>query len=240
MNILYLDIGNSRTKIAVYKEPKWERIRTLDCSHYEEIKALIEQNLHDYDVIHIASVLKDVVEGLITEFPVEKIIPFTNDHIPKDRIIYESRATMGVDRFLAAYGAWSQRGNSCIVIDAGTACTIDYIDQRGVFQGGVIMPGLRTMEAELHKSAKALPAVERIIPNEWPPKSTRTAMQWGVYGSYIAAIEAHIYHFVKNDGNAEIWLTGGDAELLKPLLPSGIAVDEFLVFKGLRNLKHKY
>ncbi|MEX0772156.1 MAG: type III pantothenate kinase [Balneolales bacterium] len=236
MNTLYIDIGNSRTKIAVYKEQEWEIIRIIDRSHGADLIKLVEQNHSQYNEIQVSSVLKAVADDLTVACPADKLRMFTNKKIPHDRISYDDHDTLGVDRFLAATGAWSQNHKACIVVDAGTACTIDYVDQKGVFRGGVIMPGLKSIEGELVNSAGALPPVERIIPDEWPPKSTKTGLQWGIFGSYIAAIEAHMNRLLKHNGNVETWLTGGDAELIKPLLSSEVIWDENLVFYGLRHM----
>ncbi|MEX0779486.1 MAG: type III pantothenate kinase [Balneolales bacterium] len=238
MKPLYIDIGNSRIKIAVYKEPEWEIVNIIDRSRSADLVKLIERNHPYYSEIHVSSVLKAVADDVVAACPAEKLYFFTNGKIPDERISYENHATIGVDRFLAATGAWSQTHNSCIVIDAGTACTIDYIDKQSIFQGGVIMPGLRTIEGEFANSAKALPPVDRIIPNEWPPKSTNTALQWGIFGSFTSAVEAHMKRFLEYDEHAEVWLTGGDAGLLKPILPSGITRDDNLIFKGLKHMAY--
>src|SRR5690606_33992349 len=57
----------------------------------------------------------------------------------------EDRSTVGQDRLLAALGAWWRTKQACIVIDAGTAVTVDFVDGTGVFQGGAIAPGVGMM-----------------------------------------------------------------------------------------------
>lgn len=236
MKNLYLDAGNTRTKIAVFQKDEWKLVHIFDHSQSEEFFRWIEQNHSGYNEILVSSVVEPLADVLLATCSAEKLRFFNNRHIPGNRINYESYATMGVDRFLAAAGAWSRNRNACIVIDAGTACTIDYMDQQGVFQGGVIMPGLKSIEDELARSAKALPAVERIIPDEWPPKSTKSALQWGIFGSFMSAVEAHVRRFRSLDHQAEIWLTGGDAGLIKHLLPPEVILDENLIFIGLKQV----
>ncbi|MEX2640586.1 MAG: type III pantothenate kinase [Balneolales bacterium] len=236
MNSLYLDVGNTRIKLAVCTDQEWRIIHIFDYAERDALLSMIRDNHIYYHRVLVSSVVTPVA-GLLTEAcPREKLFIFTNEKIPINRISYDSHSTMGVDRFLAANGAWIQCRRSCIVIDAGTACTIDYIDKNGVFQGGVIMPGLKSMEGELLRSAKALPVIERSIPDEWPPKSTQTGLQWGLFGSYLFALEAHLQRFLKMDKRAVIWLTGGDGRLMTRVITPEIRLDEFLVFKGLKSL----
>ena len=134
----------------------------------------LKESQSQYSRIIVSSVVQRVNAEITAVCSSEKLFLFKNKHIPVGRISYESYEVMGVDRFLAATGAWMQSRSAVIIIDAGTACTIDYADQEGVFQGGVIMPGLKALEQSLLHKAPALPAIENYtIPDEWPPKKHR-------------------------------------------------------------------
>ncbi|MEX0684686.1 MAG: type III pantothenate kinase [Balneolales bacterium] len=237
MNFLYLDVGNSRTKIAVFEESHWKVIKVFDRRQKKELIQMIKDSNSIYDKILVSCVVKSVKDELVEVCPNNKLFLFSNSDIPPNLISYESASTMGVDRFIASYGAWSLQGKSaCIVVDAGTACTIDYMDANGIYQGGVIMPGLKTLEDGLLLSAQALPPAERFVPDEWPPKTTMTALQWGILGSFLAAIEAHVWRFLDINKKAGIWVTGGDASLIHPLLKLKTEINEKLVFQGLHSL----
>jgi type III pantothenate kinase len=69
---------------------------------------------------------------------------------------------LGIDRLLAAYAAWSLFGNSkaLIVLQVGTAVTIDLVDKRGVYQGGVILPSETTLYSSLAEKTDLLPKIE--------------------------------------------------------------------------------
>lgn len=236
MKNLYLDIGNSRTKIAVWEEPNWRIINIYDRLQTNELAGFIKDRHASYGKILISCVVKELAGMLAEVCPEEKLLFFANQDITHRESSYDSTATMGVDRFISARGAWAQNKKPAIVIDAGTACTIDYMDANAVYQGGVIMPGLKSLEDGLLTSAKALPPVSRSLPSEWPPKTTHTALQWGIMGSYLAAIDSHTNRFRTTDNQAVVWLTGGDAQLIGPLLKTNVVMDEMLIFKGLRAL----
>jgi type III pantothenate kinase len=72
----------------------------------------------------------------------------------------EDISTVGQDRLLDALGAFSRSNQACVVIDAGTAVTVDFVDGEGTFHGGMIAPGLRMMLAAMHQHTAALPLVE--------------------------------------------------------------------------------
>jgi type III pantothenate kinase len=86
-------------------------------------------------------------------------IPIQHDLVPP--------ITVGVDRLLAALGAHHKSGEACVVIDAGTAVTVDFIDSWGVFQGGVIAPGVGAMLKAMHETTSALPLIE--VPRSTTP-----------------------------------------------------------------------
>jgi len=93
--------------------------------------------------------------------------------------------TPGQDRLLNALAAFHLRKQACVVVDAGTAITVDFVDGEGTFIGGAIAPGLRLSLDALHRGTAALPHVELAVPDADPfGRSTREAMLNGVlYGA---------------------------------------------------------
>src|SRR5436190_2054338 len=94
----------------------------------------------------------------------------------------EQSEALGKDRLHNAMGAYSRAEQACIVIDAVTAVTVDFVDGEGTYHGGAIAPGLYMMLGALHDRTAALPAVgfEAIGPGEAFGKDTRRAMLLGV------------------------------------------------------------
>lgn len=128
---------------------------------------------------------------------------------------------VGLDRLLNAVAANQARRprQAAIIIDAGSAVTVDFVDAAGVFQGGSIFPGLRLMSKALHAYTALLPQVEISTRVDPPGKNTIQAIETGVFHAVIGGIEAQIRLLRKRHrSEIPIFFTGGDASLLKPHL----------------------
>jgi type III pantothenate kinase len=144
---------------------------------------------------------------------------------------------VGIDRLLDAVAVNGRRSAGCpaVVIDAGSAVTVDWLDEEGVFQGGAILPGFRLLSQALHDYTALLPFIEppRQSPS-LPGKSTPAAIEAGVYwsaaGGTAALIAAYCQRAVKEP---EVFLTGGDAPALLPALPSARHWPE-MTLEGIR------
>jgi type III pantothenate kinase len=94
---------------------------------------------------------------------------------------------------LVCLAAWKETGGEdVIVIDAGSACTVDLMTKKGVFKGGIIMPGIQIIKHSMRTRLPELPEVPDSIPNEWPGKSTAECIAWGVNGGFLLAIRGFI------------------------------------------------
>lgn len=130
----------------------------------------------------------------------------------------DDASTVGHDRLLNALGAYSKGGGACVVIDCGTAVTVDFVDGQGTFCGGAIAPGVRLMLAALHSGTAALPKVEYEAPPEARGpfgKDTRHAMLLGV----TRAVQGLVHELIDRYADAygaypRIIATGGDAAAL--------------------------
>ncbi|MCC6950918.1 MAG: type III pantothenate kinase [Phycisphaerales bacterium] len=127
-------------------------------------------------------------------------------------------STVGQDRILCALGAFVRAEQACIIVDAGTAITVDFVDGEGVFHGGCIAPGLGMMLAALHARTAQLPAVrfEPPDPALGPfGRDTQHAMLLGVLAAARGAVRETIERYAEFYGAfPQIIATGGDAALL--------------------------
>jgi type III pantothenate kinase len=143
-------------------------------------------------------------------------------------VLVDNPSGVGMDRLLNAVAAKfrAPRGVPSVVIDAGTAVTVDLVDDRGRFRGGSILPGFRLMARTLHDSTALLPLVEITTPNPpVPAKSTESAIAAGVYWAVAGGVNALIGKLTAaSDAKTEpiVYLTGGDAPLLAPGINPGV------------------
>ena len=121
----------------------------------------------------------------------------------------------GVDRIVNIAAAFEQMEKACIVVDAGSAITIDCCDDSGAFLGGAIAPGVAMQLDALHEKTARLPRVKLEIPDGPFGRSTEQAICQGVYHGIRGMVKELAEQYAMELGNwPEIIATGGDAELL--------------------------
>src|SRR5450432_1335784 len=131
------------------------------------------------------------------------------------KVLTEKPEETGVDRVLNIAAAYEQMQKACVVVDAGTALTIDCCNDAGKFLGGAIAPGVRVMIQGLHEKTAKLPEVPFEIPKESFGRSTAAAIQTGVYFGVRGMVKEIVENFATELGNwPDIIATGGDAQKL--------------------------
>jgi len=150
---------------------------------------------------------------------------------------------VGIDRLLDAVAVKERlRSNSkslgkpAVIVDAGSAVTVDWLDETGAFAGGAIFPGLRLMAKALHEHTALLPLIDikHAVPR-LPGTSTPAAMEAGVFWAVVGGIRTLTDQLaVRADATPALFVTGGDAPLLKPALEAGFILSPELTLQGLR------
>ena len=106
---------------------------------------------------------------------------------PKPRV--DPTTTIGADRIVNTVGAFDRYGGDLIVVDFGTATTLDVVGTDGAYEGGVIAPGVNLSLKALHVAAAALPFIDVTKPDGVVGTNTVACMQSGIYWGYIGLIE---------------------------------------------------
>jgi type III pantothenate kinase len=128
---------------------------------------------------------------------------------------------VGIDRLLNAVAARSRcPGSPVVLIDIGSAVTVDWLDGAGTFHGGTIFPGFRLMANALHEYTAQLPVVSMPDTVSDPPGGdTVAAMQTGIAWAVAGGVAAITRHYARQvSGKAVVFVTGGDGPLLSRLL----------------------
>ena len=121
----------------------------------------------------------------------------------------------GVDRVLAVAAAYEQMGKACVVVDAGTAITVNVCDDKGRFLGGAIAPGVRMQLEALHDKTAQLPAVRFAAPTEPWGKTTQQAILHGVFHGIRGMVKELVENYATEFGAwPDLVATGGDAATL--------------------------
>lgn len=143
---------------------------------------------------------------------------------------YEDPAQLGADRWAALIGARHVHGGACVVVNAGTATTVDVLDAAGIFQGGLILPGIDLMRSALARdTARLTLATGHFTPL---PRNTADAIVSGSLSATLGAIARMFAHVAVVPG-AKCVLSGGAAGSLQALLDMPLCRVDNLVLEGL-------
>jgi len=248
--ILVCDVGNTETTIGVYDGDQlrghW-RIMTDVPRTADEYGLLLRQILIDEGInpthirgASIASVVPRITGPLaqacrrwLSEKPVLLVdgrskLPITLD--------VEEPLTVGADRIVNTLAASRLFGRDAIVVDLGTATTLDCITSDGVFLGGVIAPGILMMAESLSRKTSKLPATELVLPKSVIGKRTEECIRAGVmYGAadQIDGLVRRVKAEWPRPNTPIVIGTGGLAETFKPLCREIEQVDPYLTLRGL-------
>lgn len=230
--IVVVDIGNTFGKIAVaFDDGTVESVSRVPHSQLETSLLEIISN-HPYAggvIISCVGMEISSIERMLQGRGVRYIILSHKTKLPIS-IGYNTPATLGADRIATAAGAFSLfPGESLMVVDLGTAITIDFITAQGEFSGGNISLGMRSRFESLHAMTHNLPMIEPPYIEASFGRNTREAITSGVILGIIFEIEGYISRFKPE----KVIFTGGDALFFAKRMKSPIFVVYNLLFRGL-------
>ena len=223
INLLVLNVGNSRLAMGVFIAGKMESVvriphehRGLWPSKIAELWKLLEGS--EDPAIVGASVNPGMLESI--EHEVERATHMPVKWVGREidlpiSVKTENASETGVDRILNIAAAYEQMEKACVVVDAGTALTIDVCDDSGAFLGGAIMPGAGMMLSALHERTAKLPLVALERPEGLIGNNTEQAILQGVYNGIRGSVKELIESYATQLGNwPDMIATGGDSEKL--------------------------
>ena len=236
---LALDIGNTRTKIGLFRgnelveQAIWTDWTLGDLPAFgnragvdrvivssvaepgEELRELLSDHFHVIELTH------------------ETPLPFENR--------YKTPKTLGKDRLAAVAGAHALfPGKNCLVVDGGTCIKYDLLTSDAVYRGGNIAPGALMRIKAMHHFTARLPEVSMNMPDDFTGFSTETALQNGALRGAILEIQGFVQLFENQYGPLQVILTGGDAGFFEPHLTiRSLTIEPELTLYGLNHiLKH--
>lgn len=141
---------------------------------------------------------------------------------------YADPGQLGVDRWAALVGAWHLQRGACLVVNAGTATTVDLLSSQGLFRGGIIIPGVDLMQRALAQNTAGLPLAQGRFAEE--PRCTADAIESGCLHAQAGAIERM---YARLEAGALCLLSGGNAERILPMLNLPVRAVDNLALEGL-------
>ena len=154
---------------------------------------------------------------------------------------YTQPRRMGVDRWVAMVGAWARVSGACLVVDAGTAITLDAIDDDGQHLGGQIIAGVQTMATSLARATSDIPSVKPAPGRdaadiEMFAHNTAGAVREGAQNAVAGAVDRAFRTLQSSGYDASIVLTGGDASRILNALDEAPIHRPHLVLEGLAHM----
>lgn len=155
----------------------------------------------------------------------------------KIKVRTDNPREVGADRIVNAVAAVERYGGPIIIVDFGTATTVDCVNEDGEYVGGAIAPGFRVSEEALVSKTAKLPRVEVVRPERAIGRNTVAAIQSGLYFGYVGLVDALVRRCAAElGGSPRVVATGGLASLLAAESEVITVVDPHLTLRGLAML----
>ncbi|HPF08754.1 MAG TPA: type III pantothenate kinase [Candidatus Cloacimonadota bacterium] len=243
--VLIIDIGNTNIVCAVfingavYRTHRFETSSTRSVAEYHELFKAAMDKYTDVKYVAIASVVPQVtgiIQKMFKQYSIAKVFEVNGLSALGLGYLIENPAVVGPDLVANAFAAWKMYEGSTIVIDLGTATTIQLISDSGLYAGVVICPGLKTAAANLFERAALLSEVKLKVPEELIGNNTQDALLSGIIRGHALMIKGFIEEIkaaYTQYSPYQVIITGGLCSVVKPLLPESYRLDEHLTLKGL-------
>ncbi len=257
---LVLDIGNTKIKLAFYRERVLEALWTDTVINEADMRCLIDAHKPVAGIISSVRGHQDKIEKLSIagrptciapeefidglEFLADYNFPiiFAGAHLRTPLSIrYKTPETLGGDRLAAAVAAIDRfPGQHLMVINTGTCLTTDFVSSTNEYIGGTIAPGLRMRLKAMHEFTEKLPKITKIPENiDIVGATTKESMLSGAVNGMTAEIEGLIKRRQKETSFFNVVLSGGDGKYFAKRLKSRIFAIDNIVIQGLNlMLKH--
>ena len=239
-----VDVGNSRAKWGLGDGPRLVAAEAVPFDDPAAWQALLDrwQLGPDADWI-VSGVQPDACDKLMSwleahGFPARRLT--SHEQLPLKVSLPHPRL-VGIDRLLNAVAVNRQRqpDEAAVIVDAGSAVTIDLVDDDGAFRGGAILPGFRLMSQALHDYTSLLPLVKVDRTPPYPGQSTADAIQVGIFSAVVGAVE----RTVRELGDAQplhVFFTGGDGSRLADAFTGDHTLWPTMTLEGLlHSLPHE-
>lgn len=223
-DIVAIAVGNTRVRVGTFQDRRLHGAASFEHARMDDLLAHVEGAIHERGaraavVCSVHGERGEAIEQALARqtsvYRLGRDVP-----IPIARALIDD-STVGHDRLACALGAFGRARQACVVIDAGTAITVDFVDGEGTFMGGAIMAGVGMMFRALHQGTSALPLIEMdragsgVDLASAQGRDTREAMTLGVLECARGGVHRLIERYALAYGAyPQIIATGGDAELL--------------------------
>lgn len=239
--ILAIDAGNSRVKWGWHDGERWTSIATVSLIEF----AASSDHVNPFSITHedperivISNVAGDGAHHLLVNwtsiFEAEPLWLHAEAQRLGVRNLYERPEQLGPDRWAALIAARAVHAGPCLVVNSGTATTVDMLSEDGTFLGGAILPGVELMRFVLHEHTGRLPIQDG--EHRDAPRNTADAIETGCRHAQAGAVERMYRVFRDLELNPLCIVSGGAGRVLVDQLSMPRRYVENLVLDGLARI----
>lgn len=238
--LLAVDIGNNTIDNGIFRGRRVLsrfRLNHNDIPKYTNFLVTSGKNIEINALI--SSVVPHLTKNVILSLKKSHIQSLRLGELPHKPSIPGWYKGLGEDRKVATWSAIQSYNLPCVVIDLGSAITIDVVNSSRTFKGGMIIPGVNMWVRSLAKDTALLPELRSGLVKRGPflGKNTQQCIRAGVDHGLVGMIDSILDKIVKSLGkHPQIILTGGDCRKISPYLRHRHTVDDLLILRGLREL----
>ena len=226
--ILHLvDIGNTKASYGFTVAGRLNEVQSINVDEIpEKIKICSKKGANYKNIVLIASVVPKNTEKIKSELysrGISEIFEIGKDIKVPLRSFYKNNEKLGIDRKIDAYGSIQSKKLPCIVFDFGTALTCDLIDEKGVFLGGLIIPGPATSLKSLLSNAALLPKLFQLKRKKSQSygRDTSECIQNGIIQAYAVMTDGLITKLSKEfKRKPHVIITGGFSSFIGKIIHS--------------------
>lgn len=217
---MVLNVGNSRLAVGVFAAGELQAVTRVNHAEKEKWPDVVRaawaavQGKENAAVagVSVNPAVMEAVEHVVSQQTGQKVEWVGREIDLPLRVLTDAPAETGPDRVVNVAAAYEQLGKACVVVDAGTAVTVDCCNDKGEFLGGAIAPGAAMQFAAMHERTARLPEVTLALPQGVFGRSTAEAMRQGVYFGIRGMVKELVENYATELGSwPELIATGGDA-----------------------------
>lgn len=230
MKRLLIDAGNTRIKYALVESEQWLPVLNLPVSAQLRFDEPCYNGVEQVWVSNVAGA--EIGRQIAAACAARHWQPhFITSQVVQCGVSngYGMAAQLGCDRWAALIAARHQAGRACLVVNSGTATTIDALSGRGEFLGGLILPGIELMQRSLTAATAQLQEAGGDYARF--PRNTADALFSGAIQASCGAIQRQ--HALLGDVAAPVLMGGGAAGLLQPYVHLPVQMMDNPVLQGL-------
>lgn len=245
--ILTVDIGNTNTNLAVFKKGKIllnfkastrKNLSQLDLSGFKSAinkEGILSEQISGVIICSVVPEATKVLKNALQSFFKIKPLIIGEDIMVPIKNRYKKPSQVGQDRLVAAYAAIQLVGAPAIVVDFGTATTIDVVSKKKEYLGGIIIPGINMGLEALYEKTALLPKVAPGKPGKIIGRDTKESILSGVYYGLVSLIEGLITK-ISQQGKLKykVVFTGGAAKVINSYCKIKKKVSPNLILQGLQ------